>query len=373
MKTKFTSEYRVFRRKITLRIVYLALLSISAVFMFYWFIWYERGGEWVLTFLRYLGMNPHKAFEFLHLVLRRNKFFIMGFAIICVFCFFLRFLFVSFVRYLDDVNQGIDKLLADDNKPLHLLPEMAPMEKKLNTVKQTLWQRKQESLQAEKRRDELVMYLAHDIRTPLTSVIGYLNVLEENPELSEAEREKYIHIATEKAYRLEKMVNEFFEMTRYRSRQVTLSKAQIDLPLLLTQMIDEHAPTLSAHGNRMTLDAEEHLFICADPDKLARVFGNLLKNAAAYSYPDTEIRITAQSDGGFAEIRFLNHGKTIPQQQLQMLFQKFFRLDEARKSDTGGSGLGLAIAHEIVEMHGGSMEADSADDTVTFTVRLPRE
>lgn len=217
------------------------------------------------------------------------------------------------------------------------------------------------------------MYLAHDIRTPLTSVIGYLNVLQETPGLPEAERAKYIHIATEKAYRLEKMVNEFFEITRYRSRQVTLAKVQINLSLMLAQMMDEHTPLLSAHGNRMVLDADERLCVCADPDKLARVFGNLLKNAAAYSYPDTEIRITAQSDGGFAEIRFQNHGKTIPPQQLQMLFQKFFRLDEARKSDTGGSGLGLAIAHEIVEMHGGSMEADSADDTVTFTVRLPRE
>lgn len=373
MKTKFTSEYRVFRRKITLRIACLALLSIGAVFLFYWFIWYEKAGEWVLALLRFLGMNQHEAFEFLHLVLRQNRFFIMGFAVICVFCIFLRFLFVSFIRYLDNVNQGIDKLLTEDNEPLHLLPEMAPMEKKLNTVKQTLWQRKQESLQAEKRKDELVMYLAHDIRTPLTSVIGYLNVLEETPGLPADEREKYIHIATEKAYRLEKMVNEFFEITRYRSRQVTLSKVQINLSLMLAQMMDEHTPLLSAHGNRMVLDADERLCVCADPDKLARVFGNLLKNAAAYSYPDTEIRITAQSDGGFAEIRFLNHGKTIPPQQLQMLFQKFFRLDEARKSDTGGSGLGLAIAHEIVEMHGGSMEASSANDTVTFTVRLPKK
>ena len=333
----------------------------------------KKPGNGSLRFFAFLGISPHKAFAFLHLVLRRNKSFLMGLAVICVFCFFLRFLFVSFVRYLDDVNQGIDKLMADDNEPLHLLPEMAPMEKKLNAVKQTLWQRKQESLQAEKRKDELVMYLAHDIRTPLTSVIGYLNVLEEAPELPKAEREKYIHIAMEKAYRLEKMVNEFFEITRYRSRQVTLSKARINLSLMLEQMIDEHLPALSAHGNRMVLDAEEHLSICADPDKLARVFGNLLKNAAAYSDPNTEIRITAKSDGRMAEISFQNHGKTIPPQQLQMLFQKFFRLDEARKSDTGGSGLGLAIAHEIVEMHGGSVEASSANDTVTFTVRLPKE
>lgn len=373
MRTKFTSEYRVFRRKITLRIVHLALLSICTVFLFYWLIWYEKAGEWVLTLLRFLGMNQHKAFEFLHLVLRQNKFFIMGFAVICVFCIFLRYLFASFVHYLDDVNQGIDKLLTDDNEPIHLLPEMAPMERKLNTVKQTLWQRKQESLQAEQRKDELVLYLAHDIRTPLTSVIGYLNVLEETPGLPEAEREKYIHIATEKADRLEKMVNEFFEIIRYRSRQVTLSKVQIDLSLMLAQMMDEHMPVLSAHGNHMVLDAEEQLFIRADPDKLARVFGNLLKNAAAYSYPNTEIRITAKSDERIAEISFQNHGKTIPPQQLQMLFQKFFRLDEARKSDTGASGLGLAIAHEIVEMHGGSMEASSADDMVTFTVRLPKE
>ena len=205
------------------------------------------------------------------------------------------------------------------------------MEKKLNTVKQTLWQRKQESLQAENGKDELVMY-------PGPRYPHALNVrhrLFERPggNARPAPRMSGRNTSTLQRKRptgWRKWSTSFFEITRYRSRQVTLSKVQINLSLMLAQMMDEHTPLLSAHGNRMVLDADERLCVCADPDKLARVFGNLLKNAAAYSYPDTEIRITAQSDGGFAEIRFLNHGKTIPPQQLQMLFQKFFRLDEAR-------------------------------------------
>lgn len=273
--------------------------------------------------------------------------------------------------YFREVNQGIESLLADDEKQIQLSPEMLPFERKLNSVKQTLAERKMETALAEQRKDELVMYLAHDIRTPLTSVIGYLNLLEEDPNMPPEQRAARVHIVLEKAYRLETMVNEFFEITKYKSQKITLSKETIDLYYMLVQLSDELSPVLAPRGNTVTLHLDENLTIEADPEKLARVFNNILKNAASYSFPHTEIVISAEKLEHEVIIRFQNSGEDIPNEALASLFNKFYRVDQSRSSDTGGTGLGLAIAKEIVTLHGGAISASSKNHMVTFTVSLP--
>ena len=273
--------------------------------------------------------------------------------------------------YFREVNQGIESLLADDEKQIQLSPEMLPFERKLNSVKQTLAERKMETALAEQRKDELVMYLAHDIRTPLTSVIGYLNLLEEDPNMPPEQRAARVHIVLEKAYRLETMVNEFFEITKYKSQKITLSKETIDLYYMLVQLSDELSPVLAPRGNTVTLHLDENLTIEADPEKLARVFNNILKNAASYSFPHTEIVISAEKLEHEVIIRFQNSGEDIPNEALASLFNKFYRVDQSRSSDTGGTGLGLAIAKEIVTLHGGAISASSKNHVVTFTVSLP--
>lgn len=372
MKTKFTNEYKAFKRKMVLRFSAAALSAISIVLLVYYLVWQERIGDWIVRFLSYMGLDKNEAFWFYHSNFRQNKSAFFAVAIVLIFLVLLRLLFMWFTRYLENINQGIDKLLADDNEPLKLLPEMEPMEMKLNSVKRTLWQRKQDSLLAEQRKNELVMYLAHDIRTPLTSVIGYLNLLEEAQGMPPEQQAKYLRITLDKANRLERMVNEFFEITRYNFQQISLSETSIDLYYMLVQIIDEHSPALSAHGNTVVLDADEELHLLGDSEKLARVFNNLLKNAVAYSYPDTEILISAKKVEGIAVISFENRGKTIPAPQLKNIFQKFCRLDDARESYTGGTGLGLAIAREIVLLHGGTIEASSFEERIIFTVRLPK-
>ena len=170
---------------------------------------------------------------------------------------------------------------------------------------------------------------------------------------------------------MEEMINEFFEITRYNYQQIQLAKKPVDLCFLLVQLSDELSPALSQHGNSIILDVDEDLTVCGDADKLARVFSNILKNAAAYSYPETAIRITAEKSQGVVNISFQNKGDAIPAEKLPSLFDKFYRLDEARISDTGGTGLGLAIAKEIILLHGGSIRASSEKDTVTFNIELP--
>lgn len=221
------------------------------------------------------------------------------------------------------------------------------------------------------RKNDLITYLAHDLKTPLTSVVGYLSLLEEAPDMPPEQKIKYVHIALDKALRLETLINDFFEITRYNLQDVALERETIDLGYMLAQMADEFYPMLQAHGNTVTVEAEEELQVYADPQKLARVFNNILKNAIAYSYGNTPITIRAGQTEDTVWIRFQNRGKTIPRRKLNMIFEKFYRLDDARSTNTGGAGLGLAIARQIVTQHGGSITATSEEETTEFTVELP--
>ena len=220
------------------------------------------------------------------------------------------------------------------------------------------------------RKSDLITYLAHDLRTPLASVIAYLSLLEEAPELEPAQRAKYTGVALEKACRLEQLVNELFEIIRFNLQSIVLDRKRIRLRRMLEQLSDEFEPILQAGERRISIDCPEEMEIFGDADKLARVFNNILKNAAAYSYPRSEIRISAESDGEWDQISFSNDCDFIPEAELERMFDKFYRLDGARSSKTGGSGLGLAIAKEIVEAHGGAIGARCAGNGVVFTVRL---
>ena len=223
------------------------------------------------------------------------------------------------------------------------------------------------------KKNELITYLAHDLKTPLTSVIGYLSLLDEADDMPKEQARKYIQISQKKALRLEALINEFFDITRYNLNEVVLNKEKIDLTLMLNQLAEEFYPVVSEGGNTILVTADEALMIYADPDKLARVFNNILKNAVAYSYPNTEIHIRAcKEDNGFT-VTFTNCSKTIPSASLEKIFEKFYRLDSARSSSTGGAGLGLAIAKEIITQHGGQISAISKNNMTTFTISLPAD
>lgn len=220
-------------------------------------------------------------------------------------------------------------------------------------------------------KNDLITYLAHDLKTPLASVIGYLCLLDENPNLPQQLREQYTGITLEKAYRLEQLINEFFEITRYNLHKIVINPGKIHLRPMLMQMADEFYPILSPEGKYIELDIPEDILFIGDADKLARVFNNILKNAAAYSDPQTPIRLAAHVVGNYAAVVISNEGTPIPPHQLDTIFEKFYRLDSSRSSKTGGSGLGLAIAREIVLAHRGTIQVQSTVECTTFTVMLP--
>ena len=231
------------------------------------------------------------------------------------------------------------------------------------------------------RRSDLITYLAHDLKTPLTSVIGYLSLIDEVPEMPEPQRVRYVGVALDKALRLERLVNEFFDITRYNLTHIEIELAPVDLAFLLAQVADEFYPALAAHKNMAHVEVEgtartaedpgEPLVVEADAARLARVFGNLIKNAIAYSDEGTPVELCARREGEGVVVEVSDTGATIPSHKLRSIFDKFYRLDESRGSATGGAGLGLAIAREIVELHGGTISAASEAGRTTFAVTLP--
>lgn len=277
-------------------------------------------------------------------------------------------------RIITEISQKLRLYMNSGADATELFPKnQAELAAQMSDIKAALLRNERRLQEEADRRSDLVAYLAHDLKTPLTSVIGYLSLLDEAPDMPPEQRKKYTRIALDKAYRLEKMTNEFFDITRYHLQQIVIQKESVDLYYMLVQLIDELHPVLSARGNRVVLKADEALTIFGDPDKLARVFNNVLKNAASYSRPDTEIVITAEEKESSVVVAFTNHGRAIPPDKLSAMFEKFTRLDEARTSGTGGAGLGLAIAKEIVSLHGGTISAESRGELVTITISLPSQ
>lgn len=250
------------------------------------------------------------------------------------------------------------------------LPEVQP-------VLQALFDKAQaddrSAREAAQRRHELIAYLAHDLKTPLTSTLGYLELLVQQPEMPTQQRAQYTRIALDKTNRLEGLISQFFEISRYNLAEMRLEKTRLDLRYLLQQLADEFYPILEPAGKHIVLDIPEDLYLSGDADKLARALGNLLRNAAAYGYASSPIHLEALEKEGQVTVSVTNQGKTIPPAQLESIFRKHYRLDDARGSDTGGAGLGLAIAREIVLLHGGDIHAHSMDEQIVFTVSLPKD
>ena len=275
------------------------------------------------------------------------------------------------LRYLDELTAAAEQLASPSEAPIVLPEAMSATESRLNLFREQALRAAYAAREAEQRKNDLVVYLAHDIRTPLTSVIGYLDLMKEAPDLPVEQRAKYLSITLDKAYRLEQLINEFFEITRFNLQSIPLNRENLHLSYMLQQMVEEFYPILSPAGKTAHVHVPEDLILPGDPDKLARVFNNILKNAAAYSYPDTVIEIRAWQEESQIHITFTNQGPVIPPENLRSIIEIFFRLDSARSTSTGGAGLGLASAKEIVTAHQGVISASSSEEGTVFSISLP--
>lgn len=275
------------------------------------------------------------------------------------------------VHYLDFALEASEKIADEKDELIELPADFKQIETQFNAVKLEIQNNARAAKEAEQRKNDLVVYLAHDLKTPLTSVIGYLTLLADEPEIPEKLRQKYLGIALDKAERLEDLINEFFEITRFNLTHIALEMGNINLTRLLEQLVYEFSPILKEKRLTCRLEALPDVQFYCDGDKMQRVFDNLLRNAVNYSYPDTQIQIRLERTGQGLHLSFLNHGNTIPEDKLNRLFEQFFRLDSSRASGSGGAGLGLAIAKEIVELHKGTIRASSREGTILFEIFFP--
>lgn len=330
---------------------------------------FARFFQWAAITL--FGQSEESALELYDRYIRANKQEILTVATMVLMLIAFYLAMGRFTRWLDDIRTATRRVVEDHEQPVVLPRELSPIQEDLNAIQRQLRAREEAVRESEQRRGDLVAFLAHDLKTPLTSVMGYLTLLKDDPGLTPEQRAKYTGIALDKARRLEELLGEFFDITRMDLDSTPEQRQPIQLSMLLEQLSDEFYPLFAEKELQCSVEIQHHLVVPGDPDKLARVFDNVLRNAVSYSAPGGRVDIHARSVGRQAEITIRNEGLEIPEGELANIFQKFYRLDAARSSRTGGAGLGLAIAKEIVESHGGTIRAESNGRLTSFVISLP--
>ncbi len=370
MKTKFTR----LKLKMLLQIVLYSILAVIMGIILLFLIdgiLQEPFADTFVSFLQSLGFSEERGIELYQILIRNHKSEILLIGLIVLLLLFSYLALSKFAKYLNQISKAVETVFQESEGIVSLPSELKPLEIQLNTIKDTLKQRKVQAKESEQQKNDLVVYLAHDLKTPLTSVIGYLNLLHDAQEISPQLQEKYLDITIQKAQRLEELINEFFDITRINLQDMDLKHNKLNLSMMLQQVADEFYPLFESKHLTLRTQIQPGVIIYGDGDKLARVFDNLLKNAINYSYQDSEIFISLVQRAQEVELIFSNQGDQIPETSLNNIFDKFYRVDNARPSSTGGAGLGLAIAKRIVEQHGGRITAKSNQECTSFIVLIP--
>lgn len=369
---RLKNNYRKLKLSILLQTTFVtALTLLVGRFIIDYFL--EDSSNKLVDMMTSVNINEEVARHWYWKFLGNNKDVVLVIGFLSLFSLFFYISLSKMVKYFRQVEEGIENIAQDSKESIHMITELKPIENRLTEIKSTLKRREMEALEAEQKKNELVVFLAHDLKTPLTSVVAYLSMLDSYPDMDAEKREHYTHIALEKSIRLGELIQEFFEITKFNLQDIVLESTELNMSLMLEQLADEFYGVLREKNLTCEVEAEENLMVWGDADKLARVFENLLRNAVAYCNPNSVIRVMAQRTKQGVQIQFINTGKVIPPEKLEQIFEKFCRLDEARRSDTGGAGLGLAIAKEIVELHGGMIRAESNEGVTRFFVTLPEK
>lgn len=275
------------------------------------------------------------------------------------------------LQYIEKMLEAGKTLVADNTHLITLPRELKEIEDQMNQIKRESLNNKKAIKQAEQQRNDLLLYLAHDLKTPLTSIVGYLDLLMNQPNLTIAEKNNYTKIAYEKSLRLEELIEEFFAITKYNLSDISLECQTVNLSIMLAQISYEFMPLYHEKKINCITKIEDNLTFELDVNLFERVFDNLIRNAINYSKKNTDLIIRAQKEAQNIIIEVTNYVENISEHNIERIFQPFVRLDEARNSKTGGSGLGLAITKKIIELHNGTIKAELIDNIITFTIKLP--
>ncbi|MWV43734.1 HAMP domain-containing protein [Paenibacillus sp. HJL G12] len=285
------------------------------------------------------------------------------------------FLFTKpYATYFKKISQGIHHLAEGDfshEVRISSKDEFGTIGKDVNIAMRMLQEAVERGDYAESSKDQLVLNLAHDLRTPLTSVIGYLDLILQDPELSPDQAKHYTTIAYTKSQRLQKLIDELFEITRMNYGRMTLDKRRFDLSELLMQLCEELYPVFEKNDMTARLAVARPLNITADGELLARVFENLLTNSVRYGSDGRFIDVRGFIDEEETVVQVINYGDCIDPEDLPHIFDMLYTGDKARTQPSGSTGIGLYITKNIVEQHGGTVSVQSGPIETLFEVRLP--
>ena len=292
---------------------------------------------------------------------------------IVLFITYFLMLTKKFITYIKVIAEGINEISLgnfDNRIDIRNEDEFALIADKLNQMADDIKEIMENERRSENAKNELITSVAHDLRTPLTSIIGYLYLVS-SKELPEEVQKKYTEIAYSKSKRLEKLIDDLFTYTKFNFGEVKAEYAEVDLVKLMEQLLDEFYPSFDEHKLDYEFSTSHtSAIIMADGNMLARAFANLISNAIKYGHDGTTILLSLCKKEGSVIITITNVGDVIPEQDLEKIFQRFYRVETSRSSETGGSGLGLAIAQSIIHMHGGMIAAKSKDNSTEFIVDL---
>ena len=340
------NNYRKLKLSILLQTVFITALTVLVGrFILEYFIDGIYNDSFANGFLRILEafhVSEETATSLYWRWIGNNKVFFMILGFLLLFSLFFYVALSKMTRYLEQVEDGIENIISASDQPIRLITELKPIEDRLNEIKETLRSQEEEAEKLEQRKNDVLLFLAHDLKTPLTSVVAYLSMLDSHPEMPAEERAKYTQISLEKANRLGDLLKEFFESIKLNLQDIELDKVDIDLTMMLEQIADELYGVLQ--------------------EKMLTI---------AYCREKSVLLIQAAKEENQVRICFENEGDTIPEESQKRIFDKFYRADAARSSSTGGAGLGLAIAKEIVELHKGQIIAESSGGKTRFIVTLP--
>ena len=281
----------------------------------------------------------------------------------------------SFV-YIDDILHAIKKISSGDlntNIDVRGDNEFSEIAANINKMSEEIRVLMESERHNEKSKNEMITNIAHDLRTPLTSILGYLDLINKR-ELTEDTKKEYLKIVYEKSKKLQDLIESLFSFTKTNSSKLVLKIDKIDIIKLLCQLMEEFYPNFEDKDITCSVNTNiDSYVIDGDGTLLARLFDNLINNAVKYGADGKRIDVKIIAENNIVKIAVINYGKVIPQDELPLIFDKFYRVDQARNSGTGGTGLGLAIAKNITELHHGVIEVTSDLGGTVFSVTLPKE
>ncbi|EOL43638.1 sensor histidine kinase [Enterococcus caccae] len=281
--------------------------------------------------------------------------------------------FRKMMSYLEEMIVATKSLIEQPDEKIILRNELSEFENEINHIRTDSLENKKMANEAEKKKNDLLTYLAHDLRTPLTSIIGYISLLKNEQiysDLDSTKRKKYIDIISDKASRLEYLINDFFEIAKTGSSKKGINKEEVDLSLMLIQISSEFLPLLNEKKLEWDLKIEQNIHTKLDINKFERVLDNLIRNAISYSPNETVIQLTLEKIDERVVLSIGNITNKVSEEDMDYLFEPFFRGDQSRSTKTGNAGLGLAIAKQIINEHGGTIEAELENNYFKVSINI---